>query len=193
MDKASEAEFWKQRKEKLLSREKMGFSPETTKTDVDTESDTLQVAESVESPEQSGVVSEESVEAEAAPPQAEQQTAPDKRRHERYSVRFPVYVRCSDGEVIRATAVNLSYSGIYLEYPAPADKDAAFDMMFDLRVADEEHRIFVRARLIRCVFVGGKDCYGLAFEFQTFGKASQPYLDTYIRYREQKLYNNNFF
>lgn len=189
MDNSKDAEFWANRKQQLLSREKPGVQPTHKKSDEEPVAQPANVEESQLQPELVVQVAEPVM----AELQREQPQKPEKRRHERYVVRLPVHIRCSDGEVIEAAANNLSYSGIYVEYPAAADLGAVFEMMFDLRIGEDLQRVFAKARVARCIFIGNKDCYGLAFEFLSFGKSSQVHLEKYIQYRERKNHENKFF
>ena len=110
----------------------------------------------------------------------------EKRVHHRYRVNFSVHIRLSSGDLAKATAVNLSQGGIYIEYGAPADAGLEFEMLFDLPFDDAFRRVSVRAKVVRSVVIGGKDVYGIAFAFTGFGKNTDQLLEKYLELRQLK-------
>ena len=110
----------------------------------------------------------------------------EKRLHTRFRVNFPVHIRLSDGDVARARAVNLSMGGIYIEYGSSADEGREFDMLFDLSFDDGFRRVFVRAKVVRSVIIGGKDVFGIAFSFTRFARDSEQVLEKYLHLRDLK-------
>ena len=110
----------------------------------------------------------------------------EKRVHDRYKVNFSVHIRLSSGDLARATAVNLSRGGIYIEYGASADAGLEFDMLFDLPFDDDFRRVYARAKVVRSVVIGDKDVYGIAFVFTGFGKNTDQVLEKYLELRQLK-------
>ncbi len=107
----------------------------------------------------------------------------DQRIYERFRVSFKVLIRLSNGEVAHAHAVDLSMGGIYIEYGAPADAGAEFDIAFDLPFVDEFKRVLVKARVVRTVVIGSRDLFGMAFVFSEFGAEAQEVLSKYLKLR----------
>ncbi len=115
-------------------------------------------------------------------------------KEQRCSIRFRtsmgVHVRLSSGTVVRTQGKNISIGGIYVEFEAPADMGDEFEMMFDVIFTDEIKRIFVKAKVTRCALIGGKDIYGIAFQFLSFAKDTEKVLGEYLDFREQQQLNS---
>jgi PilZ domain len=117
-----------------------------------------------------------------------EQTAEAEGREQRKSIRFRinmgVQVRLSSGTVVRTQGKNISIGGIYVEFEAPADLGDEFEMMFDVPLSNEIKRVFVRSKVTRSALIGGKDVYGIAFQFLSFAKETEQILEEYLNYRE---------
>ena len=107
----------------------------------------------------------------------------ENRQHQRFRVNLTVFIRLSSGELARATAVDLSMGGIYIEYGAAADKDKVFEMAFDLSFKDDFRRVLVKAKIVRSVVIGSRNMYGLAFIFTEFAKETDQVLAKYLELR----------
>ena len=114
------------------------------------------------------------------------QSSPEQRKYPRYRVSVKVHIKLSDGDVALAKGVNLSMGGIYVEYGAAADAGSEFEMAFDLSLNDQFKRVFVKAKVVRCVIVGGKDVYGIAFNFINFAKDTDQVLEKFLELRGLK-------
>jgi hypothetical protein len=112
--------------------------------------------------------------------------AAEKRNHIRFRIDMSVYVRLSNGDLVRTQGKDISRSGVYIEYEASADVDDEFEMIFDVPLVDEMPRIYVRVRVMRSTLIGGKDVYGVAFQFLHFSNGSEALLDKYLELRETK-------
>ncbi len=110
----------------------------------------------------------------------------EQRRFPRFRINLKVHIRLSDGDIAVAKATNLSMGGIYIEYAAAADVGSEFEMMFDLSFTSDFKRVFARGKVVRCVVVGGKDVYGIAFSFTGFGKQTDKILEQYLELRQLK-------
>lgn len=110
----------------------------------------------------------------------------EKRRHTRYRVSLPVHIKLSSGEVAKAKAVDISVSGVFIEYGASAEQGKIFEMLFDLPFADDFKRVLVKGEVIRSVMIGGKDVYGIAFNFIEFARESDKVLESYLDLRGVK-------
>ena len=104
----------------------------------------------------------------------------ENRVHPRFTLNQSVTIRLSNGEFVKAQAVNVSTGGIYIEYGSPADEGLEFDICFDLLLSNEFKRVFARGQVMRSVLLGGKDVYGIAFSFKSFAKDSEAVLEEYI-------------
>jgi hypothetical protein len=107
----------------------------------------------------------------------------EKRRHTRYRVSLPVHIKLSSGAVAKAKAVDISVSGVYIEYGASAETGKVFDMRFDLPFADDFKQVLVRGEAIRSVVIGGKDVFGIAFNFIEFARETDKVLESYLDLR----------
>ena len=114
------------------------------------------------------------------------QDGAEQRVHQRFRINIKVHIRLSNGDLVVAQGVNLSMGGIYIEYGAAADVGSEFEMMFDLSFNNEFKRVFAKGKVVRCVIVGGKDVYGIAFSFTNFAKDSEQVLDKYLGLRDLK-------
>jgi PilZ domain-containing protein len=114
--------------------------------------------------------------------------APNEQRiHERFRVNMKAYIRLSDGSVTQAQAVDISMGGIYIEYGAPADEGKIFELAFDLAFADDFKRIRVKAEVVRCVMIGSRSLFGLAFVFTEFAKEADELLEKYMELRKTRV------
>ena len=113
-------------------------------------------------------------------------TVNNKRQHERYGISMPVMLRISNGELIKARAVDISLGGLYIEDAAAAETGRTFDMLFDLPFTGQFERVYVRATVMRCVIIGNRDLFGIALQFTEFARDTQAVLERYIEHREQK-------
>jgi len=111
----------------------------------------------------------------------------ENRAYERFRVSLKVYIRLSDGSIMRAQAIDVSMGGIYIEYGAPADEGKIFELAFDLPFSNGFKRVLVKAKVVRSIVVGGRSVYGLAFKFIEFGKGTDDILEKYINLRKQKV------
>jgi PilZ domain len=104
----------------------------------------------------------------------------------RFRINAKVVVRLSSGDLVRTQGKNISKGGIYVEFEAPADLGDEFEMMFDLVFTDEIKRIYAKARVQRSELLGGRDVYGIGFQFLSFAKNTGEILDKYLELREMK-------
>jgi len=114
------------------------------------------------------------------------ETAADNRRFIRVRVSFDITIRCTDGQLTHARAVDLSEGGVYVEYASSAQKGSVLDMFFDLPFADDFKRVFVKAEVVRAVVIGNRDVFGIAFNFTQFARQSELILQQYIEIRGTK-------
>lgn len=110
----------------------------------------------------------------------------ERRQHTRYRVSLPVQIKLSSGELAKAKAVDISVGGVYVEYGASADKGRIFEMLFDLPFTTDFKRVYVKAEVVRAVIIGGKDVYGIAFNFVEFGRDTDKVLEKYLELRGLK-------
>ena len=111
----------------------------------------------------------------------------EQRVHERFRISLKAFIRLSDGSVVRGQAVDISNGGIYVEYGAPADEGKVFELAFDLPFTTEFKRVLVKARVVRCVVIGSRALYGLAFVFTEFAKETDEVLDKYLKLRKLQV------
>lgn len=110
----------------------------------------------------------------------------DRRRNVRYRVSLPVHIRLTNGDIAKAKAVDISIGGVYVECAAAADNGKVFEMLFDLPFANEFKRVIVKAEVVRSVMIGGKDVYGIAFNFTEFARDTDKVLEKYLEMRALK-------
>jgi len=138
-------------------------------------------------------MSEEQEEATEEAVEAETETdGKEQRCSIRFRINMGVHVRLSSGTVVRTQGKNISIGGIYVEFEASADMGDEFDMMFDVPFSDEFKRVFVKAKVTRSALIGGKDVYGIAFQFLSFAKQTKEVLEEYIDLREQQQVSSSF-
>ncbi len=125
--------------------------------------------------------------------EAAEKTAKENRAHPRFRLNQGVTIRLSNGEFIKAQAVNISIGGIYVEYGAPADEGLVFDLCFDLPFSQEFKRIYVKGKVMRSIFIGSRDAYGIAFCFDGFAKDSESVLKEYIDLRTRQQSSSGSF
>jgi len=120
----------------------------------------------------------------------QEQTAESDGQEQRASIRFRintgVVVRLSSGDLVRTQGKNISSGGIYVEFEAPADVGDEFELMFDVAFSNEIKRIYARVRVMRSGLIGGKDVYGIGFQFLSFAKNTDEILNKYLELREMK-------
>jgi len=120
----------------------------------------------------------------------QEQTAESDGQEQRASIRFRintgVVVRLSSGDLVRTQGKNISSGGIYVEFEAPADVGDEFELMFDVAFSNEIKRIYARVRVMRSGLIGGKDVYGIGFQFLSFSKNTGEILNKYLELREMK-------
>jgi len=112
--------------------------------------------------------------------------AKDKRRFTRVRVSLDVTIRCTDGRLTHARAVDLSEGGMYVEYESSAEQGRVLDMFFDLPFAQDFKRIYVKGEVVRAVVIGNRDVFGIAFNFIQFARQSDLFLQKYIEIRGTK-------
>jgi c-di-GMP-binding flagellar brake protein YcgR len=110
----------------------------------------------------------------------------ERRCHIRYRVSLPVHIRLSSGELAKATAVDISSGGIYVEYGASADEGRVFEMLFDLPFDHDFQRVYVKAEVVRSVVIGNRHVYGIAFNFVEFARGTDKVLKKYLELRGLK-------
>jgi hypothetical protein len=128
----------------------------------------------------------ESDDAPESQPQKPAATA-EQRVHERFRISQKAFIRLSDGSVVHGQAVDISNGGIYIEYGAPADEGKVFELAFDLPFTTEFKRVLVKARVVRCVVIGNRALYGLAFVFTEFAKQTDEVLNSYLKLRKLQV------
>ena len=120
----------------------------------------------------------------------QEQTVESGGQEQRSSIRFrinmSVVVRLSSGDLVRTQGKNISRGGIYVEFEAPADMGDEFESMFDVAFSDEIKRIYAKVRVMRSELIGGKDVYGIGFQFLSFAKNTGEILEKYLELREMK-------
>jgi c-di-GMP-binding flagellar brake protein YcgR len=110
----------------------------------------------------------------------------ERRRHIRYRVSLPVHIKLSSGELAKATAVDISSGGIYVEYGASADQGRVLEMLFDLPFAHDFQRVYVKAEVVRSLIIGNRHVYGIAFNFIEFARGTDKVLMKYLELRGLK-------
>ena len=110
----------------------------------------------------------------------------ERRLHVRYRVSLPVYIKLSSGELAKATAVDVSSGGIYVEYGASAEEGKVFEMLFDLPFDQDFQRVYVKAKVVRSFVIGNRDVYGIAFNFIEFARGTETVLNKYLELRSLK-------
>ena len=110
----------------------------------------------------------------------------ERRMHVRYRINMPVYIKLSSGELAKATAVDISSGGIYIEYGASADEGKIFEMLFDLSFDTEFQRVYVKARVVRSFVIGNRNVYGIAFSFVEFARDTEKVLKKFLELRSLK-------
>lgn len=128
----------------------------------------------------------EQAEASAGQKNVREQAASEKRRHTRYRVSLPVYIKLGSGELAKTRAVDISIGGVYVEYGSSAPLGKVFEMLFDLPFSTDFKRVYVRGEVVRAVIIGGKDVYGIAFNFVEFARDTEKVLDKYLELRALK-------
>jgi len=127
--------------------------------------------------------------AESDEPKQEQTAEPggqEQRESIRFRINMGVVVRLSSGDLVRTQGKNISSGGIYVEFEAPADVGDEFELMFDVAFSNEIKRIYARVRVMRSGLIGGKDVYGIGFQFLSFAKNTGEILNKYLELREMK-------
>jgi len=123
-------------------------------------------------------------------PQDESQNATqasEQRIHERFRINSKAFIRLSDGGIVQGQAVDISMGGVYIEYGASADEGKVFELAFDLAFTHEFQRVLVKGRVVRCVVIGSRGLFGLAFVFTEFAKETDEILEKYIKLRKQQI------
>ena len=110
----------------------------------------------------------------------------ERRLHTRYRVCLPVHIKLSSGELAKATAVDVSSGGIYVEYGASADEGKVFEMLFELPFDHDFQRVYVKAQVVRSFVIGNRDVYGIAFSFVEFARDTDKVLKKYLELRSLK-------
>lgn len=110
----------------------------------------------------------------------------ERRKHVRYRVSLPVYIKLSSGELTKATAVDISSGGVYIEYGASADEGKVFEMLFDLPFDNDFQRVYVKAKVVRAFVIGNRNVYGIAFSFIEFARDTENVLNKYLELRSLK-------
>lgn len=116
----------------------------------------------------------------------------DNRRHQRYNVSFKVHIKLSSGEVVTGLAKNISRGGLYIEYGSPAEMGAELELMFNAALDNEIKQVFVRAKVVRCFAIAGRDVFGIAFVFLSLHKGSESVLDSYLHRCFKQMPQNSF-
>ena len=122
-----------------------------------------------------------------------EEPAKENREYPRFRLNQSVTIRLSNGEFVKGRLVNISAGGVYVEYGAPADEGLVFDLCFDLPFSQEFKRVYVKGKVIRCICIGGKDVYGIAFCFEDFAKDSKAVLEEYIDLRVRQQSSSGSF
>lgn len=110
----------------------------------------------------------------------------EHRRHPRYRLNLVVHIRLSSGELIKTMAVDISSTGVYVEYAASAEPGKVFPLVFDLSFANNFQRVYVKAEVVRSIMIGDRDVYGIAFRFVEFARDSNMVLKQYLEYRASR-------
>ncbi|MCW9015256.1 MAG: PilZ domain-containing protein [Gammaproteobacteria bacterium] len=118
-----------------------------------------------------------------APPQTKQK---EKRKHTRFRVNMPAFIRLSSGDVVKAQAVDLSMGGMYIEYGSPADAGKVFELLFDLPFDNDFKRVYVKAEVVRSIIIGDRDVFGIALVFREFARDTEQVLGKYLDLRALK-------
>lgn len=83
--------------------------------------------------------------------------------------------------------MDLSSSGVYVEYAAAAEPGRVLEMLFELPFEKDFQQVYVGAEVVRSVVIGARNAYGIAFRFVSFARASDKVLSAYLALRESRL------
>ena len=115
-----------------------------------------------------------------------EQAGRERRLHVRYRVCLPVHIKLSSGELAKATAVDISSGGIFIEYGSSAVEGKVFEMLFDLPFDNDFQRVYVKAQVVRSIVMGNRNVYGIAFSFVEFALGTDKVLKKYLELRGLK-------
>ena len=111
--------------------------------------------------------------------------AAEQRTGARFRINMTVVVRLSSGSLVRAQGKNISKGGVYVEFEASADVGDEFDIMIDLPFSQAIKPMYARAKVARSSLIGGKDVYGIGFQFVNFLSDTEEVLMKYLENRGQ--------